>query len=558
MIDQNKRIHTIEKLKKMLREYEGEEELIKNMTEKRVIAANNLKTNLKMINDKPSNQFDAISNSIQKWIESTKIEMETTQNAIEELSLSANKDLIRKMHFSEKVHIYRESLLSIMFHNDKNYKTLYYMILNLFLYLLLWVLISDYKKTGNIIDVEFWVNTFSGLPIIMGYWLCIFICSFSIVFYVKLIQWYSQTYNKINYYLFFLGYLAMQFFIYFFVFYKLSQHQFKIPCNLIISIEMARISMKIHGYFREKILYGLKEFHMKYANYSYKSHEQMNNSISDIKINDLESELKRFLYYMVCPSLIYRDNYPRLPHYRFSKIISHFSNFTLCILFYYILMRYICDPYFNFSKIKDYYSLAHFLFDSLRFAIPAVSFLVVGFFLLLHTWMNLWSELLRHGDRRFYEDWWNCTNFEEYYRKWNMVVHEWLYYYVYNEVIRLSLGRLNRHHAKFAVFLLSVIIHELIVWQALGFFFPILSLFFGGPGIIFAYIKTKGRKFNLMFWFKLFLGTGLILVLYLREVNMRRILDDLGLISSWHEWIPRSMLMYLSDYKELIQKSRFY
>jgi len=139
-----------------------------------------------------------------------------------------------------------------------------------------------------------------------------------------------------------------------------------------------------------------------------------------------------------------------------------------------------------------------------------------------------------------------------------MVVHEWLYYYVYNDVLRLSLGKLNRFHAKVIVFALSVTVHEIIVWQALGFFFPILTFFFGGPGIIFTYIKPTKKQFNIVFWCKLFLGKGLILVLYLREFNMRHILNEIGLVESWHEWLPRSLLMHFSTYKQLIQQSRFY
>jgi sterol O-acyltransferase len=328
---------------------------------------------------------------------------------------------------------------------------------------------------------------------------------------------------------------------------------------------MARISLKIHGYYREKMLFGLKEFHMEYAtfipfnnNISKSKTENINLGMPEIKIYTIDIEIKKYLYYLFCPSLIYRDNYPRITHFRWNMIIAHISNFTFCILFYYILMRYICDPYFILVKVKAYYSLPHFIFDSLRFAMPAVCFLVVGNFLLLHTWNNLWSEILRHGDRRFYEDWWNCTNFEEYYRKWNMVVHEWLYYYVYNDVIRFSLGKLNRTSAKFIVFTLSVIVHELIIWLALGFFYPVLSFFFGGPGIIFTYIKPKQKQFNIMFWFKLFIGTGLILALYLREVNMRFVINQIGLIEPWHEYVPRIILMYFNSYQELIEKSKYY
>jgi sterol O-acyltransferase len=55
-----------------------------------------------------------------------------------------------------------------------------------------------------------------------------------------------------------------------------------------------------------------------------------------------------------------------------------------------------------------------------------------------------------------------------YYRRWNLVVHEWLLLYVRNDAIRFSLGRLNRAHAMNLVFLVSAIVHEHIIACALG------------------------------------------------------------------------------------------
>ncbi len=41
-----------------------------------------------------------------------------------------------------------------------------------------------------------------------------------------------------------------------------------------------------------------------------------------------------------------------------------------------------------------------------------------------------YAELDRFGDRLFYDDQWNETDYEEFNRKWNKVVNEFLYRYV--------------------------------------------------------------------------------------------------------------------------------
>lgn len=37
-----------------------------------------------------------------------------------------------------------------------------------------------------------------------------------------------------------------------------------------------------------------------------------------------------------------------------------------------------------------------------------------------------------------FQDWWNSTSFSNYYRTWNVVVHDWLYTYVYKDVCRVG------------------------------------------------------------------------------------------------------------------------
>lgn len=36
------------------------------------------------------------------------------------------------------------------------------------------------------------------------------------------------------------------------------------------------------------------------------------------------------------------------------------------------------------------------------------------------------------------QDWWNSTSYANYYRTWNVVVHDWLYYYVYRDFLWVS------------------------------------------------------------------------------------------------------------------------
>ena len=288
---------------------------------------------------------------------------------------------------------------------------------------------------------------------------------------------------------------------------------------------------------------------MEYVNFSPSSRNS-SVEIVNITIGDYYTELKRFIYYFFCPSLIYRDEYYRLPKFRPLSLFTYILNFIFSITFFYVFFLYICNPKINLKYIKNYYHLSFYLLEALHMSLPSTVLLMVGFFMILHTWMNIWSEIIRHGDRRFYEDWWNSTNFEQYYRKWNMVVHEWLYYYLYNDIRRFSLGKISTNFSKIFVFLISISFHEIIITVSFGFFFPVLSLFFGGPGIIFTYIKTTSKNYNIIFWLEMLIGPGLIAALYIWEFNLRNAFKTIPFEKEWHKHIPKIILMFKKNYKD--------
>ena len=65
------------------------------------------------------------------------------------------------------------------------------------------------------------------------------------------------------------------------------------------------------------------------------------------------------------------------------------------------------------------------------------------------------------ADRRFYDDWWNSTSWDEFSRKWNKPVHTFLLRHVYASSI--SSYKLSRQSAMFFTFLLSAAAHELVM-----------------------------------------------------------------------------------------------
>jgi hypothetical protein len=99
--------------------------------------------------------------------------------------------------------------------------------------------------------------------------------------------------------------------------------------------------------------------------------------------------------------------------------------------------------------------------------------LAVAFFW-MHCWSNVWAELLRFGDRRFYSDYYTTTEIGIYFRKWNLIIQGWLYRYVFVEFASL----LENSMTTIFVLSFSGIMHDLLMFSLSGLFLPVYAINF--------------------------------------------------------------------------------
>jgi len=116
---------------------------------------------------------------------------------------------------------------------------------------------------------------------------------------------------------------------------------------------MARMSMTMHSYLREKLLFGNGP--NEYATFiptklAKKGITVENLTLPNITIEDPFTELKRFLFFFFSPTLIYRDSYPRItPHRRWWNITYNLLNVCGTMFYVYLLLHTICIPYLQES-----------------------------------------------------------------------------------------------------------------------------------------------------------------------------------------------------------------
>ncbi|KAI8075270.1 MBOAT, membrane-bound O-acyltransferase family-domain-containing protein [Gongronella butleri] len=236
--------------------------------------------------------------------------------------------------------------------------------------------------------------------------------------------------------------------------------------------------------------------------------------------------LHNYIDYLLIPSLVYWMDYPRTnrirPGYVIEKSIATFASF---FLLYITTERYILPTLYD-PKLSEDQVILHLLFPFL------INYLFI-FYIIFECILNAFAELSRFADRNFYDDWWNSVSYDEFARKWNKPVHQWLLRHVYTQSI--DSYRLSKFNATFVTFLFSSCLHEMvlaIITRRLRMYLFVLQML-QLPLIILGrkpFIRERYWLGNAVFWLCMIIGPPLLGILYCREMF-------------WSQWVATHLAL---------------
>lgn len=218
---------------------------------------------------------------------------------------------------------------------------------------------------------------------------------------------------------------------------------------------------------------------------------------------------QNFLYFLRAPTFVYQESYPRNSEFRISYVILK----ILKAIFFFVICYYVYTEHIETTLEIMLHTSLFELVARLYFPICIVCFSL--FYLIFECVLPAYAELSNFGDRQFYDDWWNSTDLEEFNRRWNKVVHMFLYKHVYLEctkVYKMSPGK-----AKMVTFLFSALLHEYVLCIIIKLFRPFMFMLMMLQ-IPLIYLGKKYLKNttggNYFFWFSLIIGNCLIFIFY--------------------------------------------
>ncbi|CAD7701516.1 unnamed protein product [Ostreobium quekettii] len=171
--------------------------------------------------------------------------------------------------------------------------------------------------------------------------------------------------------------------------------------------------------------------------------------------------VSNILYYMCAPTLTYQVTFPRTGRVRVKWLLRRVLELIVAVSFFTAVVdQYINPSIANSMRPRRDLQWLPLLERVLKLSVPVVYAWLCMFYVVFHLWLNILAEALRFGDREFYKDWWNATNLGDYWRQWNLPVHNWLLRTIYAPVRSCGATRLS---ATFVVFFVSAVAHELMV-----------------------------------------------------------------------------------------------
>ncbi|KAK8206489.1 Sterol O-acyltransferase 2 (Sterol-ester synthase 2) [Zalaria obscura] len=224
------------------------------------------------------------------------------------------------------------------------------------------------------------------------------------------------------------------------------------------------------------------------------------------------------------PTLVYELEYPRLDKINWWYVVEKTAaTFGVIAVMMVISQAYIYPPVAHTVRMKEAgVSLEErwheFPWIALDMLFPLLLEQLLSWYVIWECVLNVLAELTKFADRGFYGDWWNSVSWDQYARDWNRPVHNFLLRHVYHSSI--STFHLSKSTATFVTFLLSALVHELVMAclfrKVRGYLFTMQLLQM--PLVSLSRTKLlKGRNLlgNIIFWIGLFVGPSVLTSFYL-------------------------------------------
>lgn len=226
---------------------------------------------------------------------------------------------------------------------------------------------------------------------------------------------------------------------------------------------------------------------------------------------------KDMYYFMLAPTLCYELNFPRTKRIRTRFLIKRAVEMVFLFTLWFILINQWMVPILqNSQKSFRETDVSKIVERLLKFAIPNHICWLIGFYCVFHSSFNFLSEILRFGDREFYREWWNAETVGDFWKNWNIPVHNFCTRHIYKPL--LSFG-VTKFQSQLIVFFISAFFHEYIISIPLRMFrlWSFMGMLSQLPLSVVVHKYLPGSYGNMAIWLSLIIGQPLAVFMYIHD-----------------------------------------
>ncbi|KAI0389803.1 diacylglycerol O-acyltransferase [Xylariaceae sp. FL0594] len=171
--------------------------------------------------------------------------------------------------------------------------------------------------------------------------------------------------------------------------------------------------------------------------------------------------MSNLTYFWWAPTLVYQPVYPRTDKIRWVFVFKRLAE-TAClsVFIWFCSAQYAAPVLWNSLDKVHSLDLVSIVERLLKLSTISLVIWLAGFFAVFQSALNALAEIMRFGDRSFYDDWWNSAGLGEYWRLWNKPVYQFMKRHIFSPLVGRGYSAAT---ASFFVFFVSAVLHELLV-----------------------------------------------------------------------------------------------
>ncbi|AMD21463.1 HER184Wp [Eremothecium sinecaudum] len=232
--------------------------------------------------------------------------------------------------------------------------------------------------------------------------------------------------------------------------------------------------------------------------------------------------IENFFMYTMFPILVYQIEYPRNKNinwlYAIEKAAAIFGLIFIMVIIAQLLVYPVAIRAISLRGLPLLTRAKKWPYLVLDMVPGFIVIYLLVWYLIWDAILNFIAEVTRFGDRYFYGDWWNCVDWTDFARLWNVPVHNFLRRHVYHST--LSAFHVTKTQASLITFVLSSLVHELSMYVIFGrlrfylFFIQMAQL----PLMAFnnsRLLRNRKVLLNILFWLSICTGPSMICTIYL-------------------------------------------